>query len=558
MAALRHPTAWPRALRPALRAALAGGRGAATYAASVNKGAVWDPHAILGVRLSATRQELKAAYRRAALRTHPDVAPPGAGARGAAEQFRRVAEAYRYLTSPLGARAALRPAAAGGGAAGVQEAPSWRPRHSTVGPEEAERLFRRAFGGRGVEEVMREESEREGLSGARHGAFAALMQQGLYARLLQRAVALARACEAETTTVREPWRDRSGARFVRVRAVKRLPSFESCTALPALELLWRSPHNLSACRSFSVHGSVVPQLVHVLGKVARQPRRQRDHRGMIVTTRSPTSASPASKATASLSTESFWERRAADACATRSGPARPAAHGRGGAMRPRAAPGHGERAPAARLAPRAGAARAPLGAGQAPALARRGASVGIRRPASWAERPPDMPPSLRPTLLRGLPAAADAADELLSQAQQLLAPVHPQGPQDHVDWELLAAPQRGGEQPRGPQEQLHSELLAPPAQGPAGGAPPQSRAGAGGEPEGAPGLANPALEGEAALRGRCCAVPGEEPPAAAAPSDEPPALRGRGLAPVTALAAQAAQAAGAAARRAGCLDEAGK
>mmetsp|Transcript_40221 Transcript_40221/g.59993 ORF Transcript_40221/g.59993 Transcript_40221/m.59993 type:complete len:134 (+) Transcript_40221:2-403(+) len=110
------------------------------------------------------------------------------------------------------------------------------PRHSVVGLQEAERLFRQAFGGRGVEQVMEEEAQREGMTGKRHGVFAKFMLAGLYARLLQQAQAFDRArAEAQTAAQkpsagggrgsgvelnisREKWLDaQTGKWFVRVR-----------------------------------------------------------------------------------------------------------------------------------------------------------------------------------------------------------------------------------------------------------------------------------------------------------------------------------------------------
>ncbi|GBG86877.1 hypothetical protein CBR_g42161 [Chara braunii] len=50
-----------------------------------------DPHAILGVKKGASPEDIKAAYRRLALRSHPDVHE------GKEEQFKAITEAYEKL-----------------------------------------------------------------------------------------------------------------------------------------------------------------------------------------------------------------------------------------------------------------------------------------------------------------------------------------------------------------------------------------------------------------------------------------------------------------------------
>merc|ERR1719253_1475505 len=55
----------------------------------------FDPYAILGISRGSTKSEIKAAYRRAALRTHPDRTS------GSGEAFRLAAQAYQALSNPF-------------------------------------------------------------------------------------------------------------------------------------------------------------------------------------------------------------------------------------------------------------------------------------------------------------------------------------------------------------------------------------------------------------------------------------------------------------------------
>jgi len=211
-----------------------------------------DPYDVLGVAPTASSGEIKAAYRRAALLTHPDMAGREVGEK-ATRDFRRVSEAYQQLSDPGARRRKL--AARGAGppprwkpTATKPEAPSWRPTHSVVSSAEADRLFRRAFGGRDVEQVMREESLRQGVTRARHGMHLPFMLTSLYSSLLSQAQAVekdavaaeaaaAQATAAQATAaagfgtepgpeveiVRQKWQNEQGAWFVRVTSRTRWP-----------------------------------------------------------------------------------------------------------------------------------------------------------------------------------------------------------------------------------------------------------------------------------------------------------------------------------------------
>eukprot|EP00897_Mesotaenium_endlicherianum_P006164 jgi/Mesen1/5576/ME000281S04637 len=75
----------------------------------------------LGLKHGATKEEVKAAYRRLAKQSHPDAMPPGSDKARAEANFKQIAEAYSCLTAgpphPGGVRAAAARAATRGSAA---------------------------------------------------------------------------------------------------------------------------------------------------------------------------------------------------------------------------------------------------------------------------------------------------------------------------------------------------------------------------------------------------------------------------------------------------------
>ena len=54
----------------------------------------------LGVPTDASPQQIKHAYRKAAMRTHPDKHPPGLERSRAEEEFKAISEAYEILSDP--------------------------------------------------------------------------------------------------------------------------------------------------------------------------------------------------------------------------------------------------------------------------------------------------------------------------------------------------------------------------------------------------------------------------------------------------------------------------
>lgn len=138
---------------------------------------VEDPYKVLGLDFTATPAEIKAAYRSAALRTHPDHA--GGNEQEAAASFRRVLKAYQSLRN-------LMPNSASSSSSGARN--EWV--RSIAGPRTsvAEWLFPAAFGGRSVEETIRFEMLRHGLDDdGSLGPHEQRIQSTLFDKLLQRA-----------------------------------------------------------------------------------------------------------------------------------------------------------------------------------------------------------------------------------------------------------------------------------------------------------------------------------------------------------------------------------
>ena len=150
-----------------------------------------DPYVLLGVSPSCTADELKRAYRREALKWHPDRHPDGAEKTAAEARFKKISAAYQELSAPGGrqrassasSRASTGGAARGGygygGGGGAAEdfarraGGAYRYEYrKDFTREDAERVFREMFGNdsssfiRDIERALREQAMRGGRPGA--------------------------------------------------------------------------------------------------------------------------------------------------------------------------------------------------------------------------------------------------------------------------------------------------------------------------------------------------------------------------------------------------------
>ena len=133
------------------RSQLAGRRACAFLSAHIRPGLIrpgcrllttsYDPHQLLGVKPGASPEELKAAYRKQAMKYHPDRG-------GDPDKFKQISEAYSRLSSGessssgFGGGGGFGDGGFGGGGGGFGGGGFGRQ----GGPVDAERLFREMFG----------------------------------------------------------------------------------------------------------------------------------------------------------------------------------------------------------------------------------------------------------------------------------------------------------------------------------------------------------------------------------------------------------------------------
>jgi len=154
--------------------------------AGTNPAGESDPYKVLGVSKSASADEIKAAYRKLALKWHPDRHP--AEKRTAAERnFSAVANAYEVLSNPQ-ARAQHD--------AGLHQNGGHYPHQGFHGnggfaygtnirtQQDAERLFKEAFGGQSIQDLF----------GQLFGGSPAFLQTGMTVQVLTDAHSVVQAC----------------------------------------------------------------------------------------------------------------------------------------------------------------------------------------------------------------------------------------------------------------------------------------------------------------------------------------------------------------------------
>lgn len=154
-----------------------------------------DPYKLLGVEKGASADEMKAAYRKQALKWHPD-RQPAEKRQEAERRFSAIASAYELLSDPekrrqYDAGGGAQPGAPGAGPRGPGQGSGgpgfhggfYGPSHSQ---ESADELFRRAFGGKGLEEIL------EQFFGAVAGL--AAIEPGMEVQVIQDWSALLSAC----------------------------------------------------------------------------------------------------------------------------------------------------------------------------------------------------------------------------------------------------------------------------------------------------------------------------------------------------------------------------
>ena len=94
-----------------------------------------DPWAMLGIKPGASADELKKAYRKEALKWHPDRHPDGPQKAAAEKKFKQVSEAYQQLSEGGAAAAVSREEAAADAAAVAVDGPGRSGAAAARGPD---------------------------------------------------------------------------------------------------------------------------------------------------------------------------------------------------------------------------------------------------------------------------------------------------------------------------------------------------------------------------------------------------------------------------------------
>lgn len=144
LCAISHPAAYLGACR--------------SYSSSSGSKDETDPYRLLGLERSASADDIKAAYRKQAMKWHPDKQPPEKREE-AQKKFSAIANAYEVLSDPQKKRQfdsgmhnpSAGPSFTGGFPPGFQHGGFSTSRHS---PETAEKLFREVFGSAAFEEML--------------------------------------------------------------------------------------------------------------------------------------------------------------------------------------------------------------------------------------------------------------------------------------------------------------------------------------------------------------------------------------------------------------------
>mmetsp|Transcript_19809 Transcript_19809/g.54627 ORF Transcript_19809/g.54627 Transcript_19809/m.54627 type:complete len:418 (+) Transcript_19809:76-1329(+) len=122
------------------------------YAAATRRGAAPDPYEVLGVERDASADDIKRAYRRLALKWHPDRNP--GNQKEAEAEFKKVSKAYALLSDAdqraLFDRFGTDAEGFGGGAATASR--SGKP----MTEDDAAAIFRAVFGNKPIHEIIRE------------------------------------------------------------------------------------------------------------------------------------------------------------------------------------------------------------------------------------------------------------------------------------------------------------------------------------------------------------------------------------------------------------------